>query len=110
MRHRILSWYLTHWNRKYFNKWADFIEEQQHAFNFRGKTIAPAESLLARNLEFVLNKLLGRCKTFSSENNVKNVLLFFYRGKSKPPHRISKAFTLIAIDYGKEVQNNFVML
>jgi hypothetical protein len=80
------------------------------ASNFRGKTIAPTESLLAQNLEFVLNKLLGRRKTFSPENNVKNVLLFFYKGKSRPPHRINKAFTLIAIDYGKEVQNNFVML
>jgi hypothetical protein len=110
MRHRILSWYLTRWNRKHSDKWADFIKDQQHAFNFRGKTIAPTKSLLAQNLEFVLNKLLRRCKTFSSENNVKNVLLFFYRGKSKPPHRINKAFTLIAIDYGKEIKNNFVML
>ena len=110
MRHQILSWYLAHWNRKYSNKWTDFIKEQQHAFHFRRKTIAPAKSLLAENLEFLIDKLLERCKSFSSENNIKNVLLFFHRGKSRPPRKINKAFTLIAIDYGKEVQNNFVLL
>jgi hypothetical protein len=109
MRHQIFSWYLTHWNRTYSNKWADFIKEQQRAFNLRVKRIAPAKSLLAGNLEFVLNKLLERCRTFSSESNIKNVLLFFHREKSRPPRNINKVFTLIAIDYGKEVQSNFVL-
>jgi len=110
MRHQILSWYLTHSNRKYSDKSADFIREQQHAFDFRGKTIAPAKSLLAENLEFVLNKLLEHCKAFSSKNNIENVLLFLHRGKPRPPHKINKAFTLMAIDYGKEAPNNFVSL
>ena len=109
MRHQILTWYLTHW-KKYSNKWADFIEEQQNTFNFGSKTIAPANSLLAKNLEFVLNKLLECCQAFSSENNVKNILLFFYRGKSRAPLKISEAFTPIAIDYGKEAPNNFISL
>jgi hypothetical protein len=110
MRHQIFAWYLTHWKREYSNKWADFAKEQQYSFDFGGKTIPPANSLLARNLEFILNKLLERCKAFSSENSIKNVLLFFYRGKSGPPNKVNKAFTIIAIDYGKEVLGNFVML
>lgn len=110
MRHQILTWYLTHWKKKYSNKWADFIEEQQSTFNFGRKTVAPANSLLAKNLEFVLDKLLEHCGTFSSENDVKNILLFFYRGKSRAPLKISKAFTLIAIDYGKEAPCNFISL
>jgi len=110
MRHQILTWYLTHWKKKYSNKWADFIEEQQSTFNFGRKTVAPANSLLAKNLEFVLDKLLEHCGTFSSENDVKNILLFFYRGKSRAPLKISKAFTLIAIDYGKEAPRNFISL
>jgi hypothetical protein len=109
-RHEIFIWYLTHWKKKYSNKWAKFIEEQQSAFTFGRKTIAPADSLLARNLEFVLDKLLERCGAFSSENNVKNILLFFYRGKSRAPIKINEAFTPIAIDYGKEVLGNYVLL
>jgi hypothetical protein len=109
-RHQIFKWYLTHWKKKYANKWADFIEEQQSTFNFGRKTIAPVDSLLAKNLEFVLNKLLERCGAFSSENNVKNILLFFYRGKSRAPLKINEAFTPIAIDYGKEAPSNFISL
>lgn len=109
-RHQIFTWYLTHWKKKYSDKWIDFIQEQQSAFNFGQKTIAPADSLLARNLEFVLDKLLERCGAFSSENNVKNIFLFFYRGKSRAPLKINQAFTPIAIDYGKEVLGNYVLL
>ena len=108
--HQIFTWYLAHWKKKYSNKWTDFIEEQNNTFNFGRKTIAPANSLLAKNLEFVLNKLLERCETFSSENNVKNILLFFYRGESKAPLNINEAFTPIGIDYGKEVLGNYVLL
>jgi hypothetical protein len=109
MRHQIFTWYLTHWKKKYSNEWVEFIEEQQSTFNFRRRTIAPANSLLAKNLEFVLSKLLECCKAFSSDNNVKNILLFFYRGKSRVPVKI-KAFTPIAIDYGKEGPSNFISL
>ena len=110
MRHQIFTWYLTHWKKKYSSKWADFTEEQQSTFNFGRKSIAPANSLLAKNLEFVLNKLLERCGAFSSDNNVKNILLFFYRGKSRAPLKINEAFTSIAIDYGIEAPNNFISL
>jgi hypothetical protein len=110
MRHQIFKWYLTHWKKKYANKWADFIEEQQSTFNFGGKIIAPASSILAKNLEFALSKLLGRCGAFSCEDNVKNVLLFFYRGKSRVPLKTDEAFSPIAIDYGKEAPNNFISL
>lgn len=110
MRHQIFTWYLTHWKKKYSNKWIDFIQEQQSAFNFGQKTIAPADSLLARNLEFVLDKLLERCGAFSSENNIKNILLFFHRGKSRAPIKINEAFTPIAINYGKEAPSNFISL
>jgi hypothetical protein len=110
IRHQIFTWYLTHWKKKYSNKWTDFIEEQHSTFKFGKKIIAPADSLLAKNLEFVLNKLLERCGAFSSDNNIKNILLFFYRGKSRAPLKINEAFTPIAIDYGKEAPNNFISL
>lgn len=68
-------------------------------------------SLLATNLEFILTKSIEHCKTIAYDN-IKNVLLFFYstKKKSKPPIEISKPFKMISIDYGEEVEGNFVPL
>ena len=113
LRHRIFSWYIKRWHKKYSNNWESFEKEQQNGFQkkFRGKAIAPAGSLLATNLEFILNKLLEHCKRFSSEDNIKNVLLFFYnKEKSTPPSKISRAFKLVSIDYNKEITGNFIIL
>jgi len=113
LRHKIFSWYLTHWKKKYSNKWEVFERENQHAFGkrFRGKTIAPAGSLLARNLEFILTKSIEHCKGLSSLDDVKNVMLFFYnKNKSTSPTKITRTFKLIPIDYSKQIKDNFIIL
>jgi len=113
LRHQIFTWYLIHWSKKYSNNWDGFVVEQQSDFQkkFKGKTIAPKGRLLARNLESILTKILGHCKRFSSEDNIKNVLLFFYNSeKSKKPTKLDGTFTLIPIDYSKEIKDNFVTL
>ena len=111
LRHKIFSWYLTHWNKKYTNDWQTFINEHQYNFKFKDKTIAPKNSLLATNLEFILNKLLKHCRSITSEVNIKNVLLFFYNAqKSKRPFKTHRDFTLMSIDYSKEIPSNFVVL
>ena len=38
LRHEILSWYLTHWNKKYCGNWRTFTNEQQDDFKFKNKT------------------------------------------------------------------------
>jgi hypothetical protein len=81
----------------------------EHNFKFDGKTIAPPERLLATNLEFVLNGLLNHCKTLT-EDNIKNVLLFFYKAMAKPSFKVHKTFKLAPIDYGKEMTGNFISL
>lgn len=111
LRHKIFSWYLTHWDKKYVNDWQTFINEHQNDFKFKNKTIAPKGSLLATNLEFILNKLLEHCRRFSSEDGIKNVLLFFYNAKkSRSPLKINTEFTLVPIDYSEEILDNFVTL
>jgi len=62
LRHKIFSWYLVHWRKKYSKKWEAFKEEHQHVFHkkFKRKTITPAGSLLARNLESILTKTTSR--------------------------------------------------
>lgn len=113
LRHRIFSWYVTHWDEKYSNDWESFIEEQMDDFQkeFPEKRIAPANSLLAENLRFILTMLKKHCKGFSSRRSIQNVLCFFYnRGITIPPNKISRDFNLVSIDYSQEIVNNFITL
>jgi len=111
LRHKIFSWYLTHWSKNYLNNWQTFVNENQNDFKFGNKTIAPEDSLLARNLELILNKIQENCESYPSENNIRNVLLFFYNAeKSKPPTKTNDAFKLIPIEYNREIKGNFVTL
>jgi hypothetical protein len=110
LRHKIFSWYLIHWNKKYSKNWQTFINEQQNDFKIKNKTIARKDRLLQRNLEFILNKIHQHCENIA-QDNIKNVFLFFYNAeKSKPPTKTNKAFKLIPINYEKEIKDNFVTL
>ena len=113
MRHRIFRWYLMRWDQKYSNDWEGFVRDHTSDFQkrFRGKKIAPGDSLLATNLQFILTMLQNHCGKLSSERNIKNVLLFFYnRTKSTPPIKISGNFNLVSIDYSQEIIGNFITL
>jgi hypothetical protein len=110
LRHKVFSWYLKHWNRKYLRNWQFFINEQQNDFKIENKTIAPKGSLLSRNLEFILNKIQNRCESIS-ESNIKNVFLFFYNSeKSTHPTKTNDSFRVIPIDYSKEIEGNFITI
>ena len=107
-RHAIFSWYLLNWNTQFLNNWQLFINANQSNFKFKGKTLAPNDSLLAKNLEFILNKLHENCSNFS-EKSITNVLLFFFNAnKSTPPRITSNAFTVVPIDYSQNITGNFV--
>jgi hypothetical protein len=112
LRHRIFSWYLTHWSKKYLNKWVLFGIEQMSNFQtlFREKRIAPPYSKLAINLESILNTIQNQCKNVDL-SKIKNILMFFYdKEKTKPPKTIEKLFTLITLDYSNQILDNFVAL
>lgn len=69
------------------------------------------QGLLAINLESILKRLLEHCSGFSSENNVKNVLLFFHNSqKTKPPIKTDEKFRILPIDYRKDIEDNFITL
>jgi len=113
IRHCIFSWYIMQWDKKYFNDWEGFRKEKMDDFQkkFPKKRIALPNSLLAINLEFILTILQKHCGGFSSEHNIKNVLLFFYnRQKSTPPTTTSRDFNLVSIDYSQEITGNFITL
>jgi hypothetical protein len=78
---------------------------------FKGKRLAPVNSILATNLEFILNQLQKQVGRVLFKTSIKNVLLFFYnKNNSSPPIKIPEGFNLVAIDYGKEVKGNFITL
>jgi hypothetical protein len=113
IRHRIFSWYLMHWDKKYSNDWERFRKEHMYNFqrHFPKKRIATTDSLLAKNLESILTALQKRCGKLSFGRNIKNVLLFFYdKKKSISPTKITKDFELVEIDYSQEITGNFVTL
>jgi hypothetical protein len=112
LRHKVFSWYLTHWSKKYSNNWQSFINEYQKDFKIENenKTIAPKGSLLSRNLESILSKIQTQCENISG-SNIKNVLLFFFNAeKSNKPSKTNDTFKLLPINYNGEIKDNFVTL
>jgi hypothetical protein len=110
LRHKVFQWYLTHWSKKYYGNWQSFINEHQTDFKIENKSIAPKNSLLSRNLEYILNKIQQHCESIS-ESKIKNVLLFFYDAeKSKFPVVTRSLFKLIPIDYSREIKGNFITI
>ena len=110
LRHKVFSWYLTHWSKKYSNNWQSFINEQQKDFKIENKTIAPKDSLLSRNLEFILSKIQTHCESISG-SKIRNVLLFFFNAeKSGKPTETNDTFKLLPINYSGEIEDNFVTL
>jgi len=116
LRHKIFSWYLGNWDApKYGNNWRKFESEFQSDFTkeFRDRKIAPSGSLLAENLEFVLNKLQEHCKRFLCEYKPRNVLLYFYGKKSTEIKGVIAEdlnFEVVPIDYSKYTSGNFITL
>jgi len=112
IRHKVFTWYLTHWSKNYSGKWQEFMENNKDNF-IQGKKLPTVregkQCILATNLEFILSKVLDHCKGFSSRVNIKNVLLFFYNSKvSTPPTEVNTDFTLISLDYSKKTKGNFI--
>ncbi len=116
LRHEIFSWYYKNWNAQQYTNWEDFRKALQGDFvkKFLSKKIAPTDSLLARNLEFVLRQLKEHSK---EPQELKNVVIFFYGGpKAKKVEGIisdSIHFEVINIDYTQyknDFKGNFIIL
>jgi hypothetical protein len=74
------------------------------------KPIAPANSLLARNLITILNIIK---KHYSSKMpKIRNVILYFYKNKTLNalPKRASDNFEIICIDYSKILVDELIEL
>ena len=113
LRHEIFAWYYRNWDGRRYHSWQEFKEANEAAFPFENRRIAPEDSILARNLEFVLNKLHNHgC----SGKGIRNVLLYFYDGRrSKQIKRVKVpgrgiAFEVVNIEYGQYISGGFIPL
>jgi hypothetical protein len=117
LRHKIFSWYYMNWVARQNPDWGKFRNTFRDNFirNFPDRKIAPVGSLLAQNLEFILNKLQEHCKKFSCEyKKPRNVLFYFYdRNRSKEIRRIIDGdvdFEVVNIDYSQHILGKFITL
>ena len=75
------------------------------------QTHCSPDSLLARNLEFILQKLQNYCKKLPGKTSIRNVLFFFHKGQSKPRFKTPKPFELLKLNYSQKGKtNNFINL
>jgi len=117
LRHKIFSWYYDNWNLGVRSWNALILKKIDFREQFQYKDIAPIGSLLAQNLEFVLDSLSKHYGTFSCKlGKLRNVILYFYDGNKSKEKKLQELkeegihFEIINIDYGKYGLNNFFRL
>ena len=119
LRHKIFSWYLTNWDaQEYSGNWGKFKNDFENNFtsagNFTNRKMAPAGSRLAKDLEFVVNKLQEHCKKFSCEyRKPRNVLLYFCGNESREITKVAAEdlnFVVVNINYNQHTSGNFITL
>lgn len=71
---------------------------------------APKDSLLASNLHVILTELHKHSIKYTSHQNIKNVLLFFYNKNKSTYPKIVEGFKVVSIDYSDIIIRNFVNL
>jgi hypothetical protein len=106
-RFAIMRWYLETWRESRPKDWKTFVARQETVFQvkFPGYRMAPAESRLAQNLEFVL-RTLGECGA-----PVQDVLLFIGQAGSPKPIRVKPAgFKLVKLEYKPLVSSGYFQI
>jgi len=115
LRHEIFSWHFMNWSTERYSNWSEFSNALQDDFRscFPGRKIAPDGSILAQNLEFVLNRLHEHGE---KGKKLRNVLLYFYnKNRSTQIEKVimnggNTNFEVINIDYEPYILGNFIFL
>jgi hypothetical protein len=111
-RHKLFKSYVREWFRRKYADWGEF-SDSVGKFNFEGyeteKPVAPKNSLLALNLQTILEEV---DKQFGEFPAIKNVLLYFHAEtpQSELPQEADGDFELILIDYSDDLFDNFIRL
>ncbi len=110
LRHRIFRWILMGWHRQRPTDWDAFRRGNEEGFEaeFGGKPMAPTGSSLARNLEYVLQRLTER-----GSKPVEDVVLYFKREGGLSPASVAHPgtyFRLTTMSYPTLGQSGFFVL
>ena len=111
LRHDLFTFYIVEWFSGNYSKWKDFqnIAEVKIQHEKYSKPIAPANSLLAKNIQNTLELIKNR---YSNLPEIKNLLLYFHDNLSKEqlPYKAGKNFEVVSIDYSKGRIGNYIKL
>lgn len=110
LRHEIFRFYVQEWAFGNSTDWAAFAETAWINLGQKGKKpIAPAGSLLAANLQTVLEIIRQH---FSMQPPVLNMLLYLHNGTGQelPQHVTDADFKVVNIDYSTDCCENFIRL
>jgi hypothetical protein len=110
-RHQIFRFYVEQWMSKDKAGWGEFIskaKEERVQFDIE-KPLAPENSLLAENLQAVLEMIRNR---FSSVPRIRDVLLYLHKGQpaDELPAHVADGFELVVLDYSEAALGNFVRM
>ena len=95
-RHQVFRWYLETWRTQPPASWDDFFAKYSGRFQktFPGNKLAPPESKLAENLQFVLTELTRHGRL------IRDVLLFISLPGLGSPLRVEKErFSLVSLQF-----------
>lgn len=109
LRHKIFNCYLECWLKNKCSSWDDLREKLKSYFENEGisKPIAPVNSILASNLQTILDIIKQHFHTFPE---IKNVLLYFYKTKNNLPNNINENFKLLLVDYSDATVENLIKM
>jgi hypothetical protein len=112
LRHRLFKFYIEKYAYgQYKEEWQVFVNESKLHLSELGitKPIAPANSLLAKNLREIL-KLIR--KRYTDLPVIKNVLLYLHNNLSVNhlPQKVGNDFDVVSIDYSEGLIGNYIKL
>ena len=94
-------------------QWQKFVNEAKPKLIQEDieKPIAPANSLLAENLQTAL-KLIREHYTDTGQPEIRNALLYFHKNldSNQLPQKAGNDFKVVSIDYSKELTGSYIKL
>ncbi|MCK4365107.1 MAG: hypothetical protein KAW45_03570 [Thermoplasmatales archaeon] len=109
LRHKIFNCYLECWLKNKCSCWDEFREKLKSYFEKEGipKPAAPTNSILASNLQTILDIIKKHFHTFPE---IKNVLLYMHKTKTDLPNDINGNFKLLLVDYSDATVDNLIKM
>ena len=111
LRHKQFKFYVEEWAFGVYTDWSEFMSRGEDPLRRQeiDKPIAPAGSLLAKNLQTVLQIIRDH---YPNKPEIRNVLLYFYNSVNggQPVSKADDDFEVVNVDYSKDISGNYIQL